>query len=338
MDTSECAEPKQFIIPSASRAIFKSKIDSVKNNSLEEFKFLRRVKGGKSEIFVVAKTDFDRPAIMKLFPKSSLGLTSSLFHNEVKFEIFDHPNIIKQLGSKEDFVMETEKGKYSGSYILMEYAPQGDLAHFIKAHKNLLDDNLIRTFFHQIIDGLEHMHSKGAYHLDIKLHNLLLCDNYQLKIADFDGSYLKGDGGYLTCRGTPNFRAPELIHGNIKDLAAVDIYSVVIVLFALKTGGMFPFIENENFHAILGLESFHENPQYFWKKKCKQLRKPNDFFDDDFKELFQAMTMIDPECRVGIEGIRKFSWFKKETLTQTQISNLIKKNANPLTRLKASTA
>jgi len=324
MIVSDNSTPRQFMISSASRAIFKSKADSPKKNAPEGFTFLSSITGGKCNLFLVSKPELEDIVVMKLIPKTNIGSSSDLYYNEIKFNILDHPNIIKQLESKEDFSIETEKGKYSASYILMEYASKGDLAHFIKYHKNLLEDNLIRTFFHQIIDGLEYMHSKGAYHLDIKPHNLLLSEDYQVKIADFDGSYLKTNGGNFKCRGTPNYRAPELIRGNVKDIAAVDIYSAAIVLFEFKTGGVFPFNESEKSSVISGLRSFHENPQNFWKKKCRQLKKSEDFFDDDFKKLFQAMTMIDPDYRVGIQGIKKFNWFNKPTLNKTQVSCLVK--------------
>jgi len=54
------------------------------------------------------------------------------------------------------------------------------------------------------------MHSKGVYHLDLKLANLVLGKGYQLKVIDFDTSYLKGDLVVLSY-GSKNYRAPEVI-------------------------------------------------------------------------------------------------------------------------------
>ena len=68
---------------------------------------------------------------------------------------------------------------------------------------------LARTYFRQLIDGLEYLHSQGVRHLDLKLENLLIGDDYQLKIIDFDLSYMSGDTQILT-RGSKFYRAPEL--------------------------------------------------------------------------------------------------------------------------------
>mmetsp|Transcript_15068 Transcript_15068/g.12783 ORF Transcript_15068/g.12783 Transcript_15068/m.12783 type:complete len:89 (-) Transcript_15068:754-1020(-) len=72
------------------------------------------------------------------------------------------------------------------------------------------DETLVRTYFHQLVNAVEHIHSKGYAHLDIKTENLLLGKDYALKVSDFDlcreAEIPLGFRGY----GTKNFRAPEL--------------------------------------------------------------------------------------------------------------------------------
>src|SRR5688572_6651611 len=103
------------------------------------------------------------------------------------------------------------------------------------------------------------MHSHKAYHLDIKLGNILVGEDYQLKLADFDGSYLESEdqGKEIRCLGTSGYRAPEMVMGSVENLGAADIYSAAITLFAMKTG-VFPFLEDLNGAGISELQKFHD--------------------------------------------------------------------------------
>jgi len=51
-------------------------------------------------------------------------------------------------------------------------------------------------------------------HLDIKAENLLIGEEFALKIADLDLSYIEGDAR-LYGKGTTNSRAPEIISDTV---------------------------------------------------------------------------------------------------------------------------
>lgn len=48
-----------------------------------------------------------------------------------------------------------------------------------------MDIRVVRGFFQEICNGLKYLHDKELCHRDIKLENILLFKNYQVKIADF---------------------------------------------------------------------------------------------------------------------------------------------------------
>ena len=75
---------------------------------------------------------------------------------------------------------------------MLELAPNGELYEYLR-HTGHFQEELARFYFRQLIDGLAYMHSQGIAHRDLKLENLLLDDEFNLKIADF-GFSSKADG------------------------------------------------------------------------------------------------------------------------------------------------
>eukprot|EP00330_Aristerostoma_sp_ATCC50986_P011220 CAMPEP_0114579802 /NCGR_PEP_ID=MMETSP0125-20121206/4161_1 /TAXON_ID=485358 ORGANISM="Aristerostoma sp., Strain ATCC 50986" /NCGR_SAMPLE_ID=MMETSP0125 /ASSEMBLY_ACC=CAM_ASM_000245 /LENGTH=141 /DNA_ID=CAMNT_0001770875 /DNA_START=319 /DNA_END=744 /DNA_ORIENTATION=+ len=130
------------------------------------------------------------------------------------------------------------------SIIYLEYAPYDDFARLITDTSICADEVLIRTYFCQLIDGLEYIHSQDIAHMDIKAENLLIGTDMKLKICDFDFSVNLKDSKPYNGNGTPNYRAPEVRTGKVHDLKSADIYAAGIVLFTLRCGLM-PYIEDE---------------------------------------------------------------------------------------------
>lgn len=145
----------------------------------------------------------------------------------------------------------------------MEFAPYGDFfmqKDIIQSHK---DEKLARTYFRQLIAGMEYLHSMEAFHLDLKLGNLLIGSDYSLKIADFDSAMI-GKEAELRTWGTKNYRPLELRSGYCRYPDRVDIYSAGIILFLLRTG-VYPYVEDMNQNQHLMQEVLGSNPQKFWE-------------------------------------------------------------------------
>merc|ERR1712187_862723 len=84
---------------------------------------------------------------------------------------------------------ETDDGSSQQKYmdtilLVLEYAPGGELFDILY-YTSALAENVARTYFKQIINGLEACHNANVVHRDLKPQNLLLDAKYNLKITDF---------------------------------------------------------------------------------------------------------------------------------------------------------
>mmetsp|Transcript_35443 Transcript_35443/g.31941 ORF Transcript_35443/g.31941 Transcript_35443/m.31941 type:complete len:202 (+) Transcript_35443:376-981(+) len=199
---------------------------------------------------------------MKTFLESDKEDQKEYYQRENHLSQLSHPNIISCYGSK----------SYSNShlsYILMEYAPNGSLDSHENRNKLLKDEKLVRSYFHQLISGLEYLHSENIAHLDLKPENLLLDQNYVLKIADFDLSqYI--DEKYILGGGTESYRAPEVIAGVTEDSTKADTYSAGIVLFKLMTGIM-PYSEDYDNNEQYMFHLMLKEQDKFWIEIAKKV-------------------------------------------------------------------
>jgi len=79
-------------------------------------------------------------------------------------------------------------------------------------------------------------------HRDIKPDNIFVSSNGDYKLGDFGvARELEQTAAGLSRKGTFCYMAPEVFHGRAYN-AAVDIYSLGIVLYALLNGGRTPFL------------------------------------------------------------------------------------------------
>jgi serine/threonine protein kinase len=293
------------------------------NRQQQDFVILKKLAKARFPVYLARSPEGDKRYALKVYPYED-GKVSKFYLNECQFTDLKHPNIITIYHCQHE-KNSISNGKQSKiSYILMELAPYGDFFDLIVNHKVQLEDKLIRTYFHQLIKGLEYLHSKGIAHMDIKPDNLLIGEDYELKMTDFDLSYYEGDD-YVNGGGTQFYRAPELIDDNCKDPPAADIYSAGIFLFILKTGGKLPHSESMLYNGFNLMEIMHLDNPRFWKIHSEIQEKPHNFFEEDFKSLFNMMTKLKPYERATINEIKKSAWYNGPVHTKEEVKTIMKK-------------
>lgn len=161
-----------------------------------------------------------------------------------------HKNIVSFKCFYSDYVLPLDCGGngFPWGVIVMENCPY-DLFDYLLSLGSFSED-VSRTYFNQLIDGLNACHKKGVYHRDIKPENLLLDSNFQLKIADFGLASMSEEyASSSTSIGTKSsllrsycgsnaYMAPEVFAGQAYEGKFADLWSSAVGKFS----SFFPFI------------------------------------------------------------------------------------------------
>ena len=290
--------------------------------AIEGLSLVKPLSQSKFPVYIVNSSRLNKNSVMKVFPWEHNAL-SHFYVREARFSNFSHSNLISMFHTEDKELFHYNNQPVTGSYILMEYCQYGDFLGAITKYMIPFHDKLLRTYFHQLIECLEYLHSHKAAHLDIKPENMLVGDDYTLKLTDFDLSCMEEDIEVVT-KGTKNYRAPEIFNGTCQDPRAADVYSAGIVLFVLKTRGTFPYFEDKRVHNIDMAVLKEDYPELFFENHCKFGERSASFFSEDFKALFLSMTRFDPEKRATISEVKSSNWYQGEIYTNEELLDFMK--------------
>ncbi|KAK7317697.1 hypothetical protein RJT34_02136 [Clitoria ternatea] len=235
----------------------------------------------------------------------------------------DHPNVIKLEG------LVTSRMSCS-LYLVFEYM-EHDLAG-LASHPGLkFTEAQVKCYMQQLLRGLEHCHSCGVLHRDIKGSNLLIDNNGILKIADFGlaSVFDPNQTQPLTSRVvTLWYRPPELLLGATYYGDAVDLWSTGCILAELYAGKpiMPGRTEVEQLHKIFKLCG-SPSEDYWRKSKLPHatIFKPQQPYRrcvaDTFKEfpapalaVMETLLSIDPADRGTAASALKSEFFTTKPL------------------------
>ncbi|KAK1432892.1 hypothetical protein QVD17_09794 [Tagetes erecta] len=219
----------------------------------------------------------------------------------------NHPNIMKLEG------LITSKLSCN-IYFVFEYM-EHDLSGLLSCPDIKFDDSQIKCYMRQLLKGVEHCHSLGVLHRDIKTANILVNSEGILKIGDFGLAKFHGP----ECRESLTshvvtlwYRPPELLLGCTNYGTYVDLWSVGCVFAELCFGR--PILkgrtEVEQLHKILKLCG--TPPDDYWNKSKLPLAtmfKPHHSYQTSLREtckelpetavdLIQTLLSVEP-CKRG---------------------------------------
>lgn len=166
--------------------------------------------------------------------------------------MLSHPNIVSVYDVSHSDDVE---------YIVMELIDGITLKQYLQK-KSVLDPSEVLDFTIQTAKALEHAHSKGIIHRDIKPQNIMLLKDGMIKVADFGIASLENtieeNNGETV--GSVHYIAPEQARGEAPD-ARSDIYSLGIVMYEMLTGRL-PYVGNSDVEvAVKHMNTDPVNPR-----------------------------------------------------------------------------
>ena len=150
------------------------------------------------------------------------------FHAESQaVAMLSHPNIV----SVYDVSMDSDE-----DYIVMELIEGISLKQYMEK-KGVLNWKETLHFAIQIAKALDHAHSKGLVHRDIKPHNVMVLRTGAVKVADFGIARMMSKSNTLTkeALGSVHYISPEQAKGGRVDNRS-DVYSLGVVMYEMITG------------------------------------------------------------------------------------------------------
>ena len=131
-------------------------------------------------------------------------------------------------------------------WLALEYCPGDELYNYL-CSKGKLPVETAQKIFTQLVGAVAYIHSKQCVHRDLKLENVLLDKQENVKLVDFGFTReYEGKASYLqTFCGTVCYSAPEMLRGEKYAGEKVDVWSLGIILYALLKGEL-PFDEDDD--------------------------------------------------------------------------------------------
>ena len=239
--------------------------------------------GSFSIVYRVTHQNTNKIYAMKIIPKEDYSknkLALMDLENEIKIQkLVNHPNVVKSDFSFSDALYH---------YFVLEYCPGGTIRNYLSNSRHFhLSEPEIRKIIKDVIQGLVYIHGLEIIHHDIKLENLIIDSNGNVKIADFGlSNFQKNENEKKSIIfGTLKYMSPEMLEKTNKMKSCkIDIWAVGVSTFYLLTGN-YPFDEPSE------------------KKMIKCIKKGELHFPlnykitDEIKDFISEMLQIDPEMR-----------------------------------------
>ena len=267
-----------------------------KDNKISNYEIGKVIgKGAYASVKICKNKITQEKFAMKIYEKKILNdnIKKKCILREIEIlKKLNHPNIVKLY----DTIISDK------NILLIQELVNGiSLRDFynkeIRNQRNISEKKykILTILFKQIFSAFDYIHKKNIFHRDIKLENILLTKNYEIKIIDF-GFGLYNPRNYLQkffC-GTPNYMAPEIIMKKEYDGQKADMWSLGILLYKLFCAD-FPFKGKDE--------------KDLYRHIIKGKYKIKEYVPDLIKIIIDKILRPKPYQRINCDQILQSHWF-----------------------------
>jgi len=268
--------------------------DYIENRWIGNYRFVKQLgTGSSSKVVLGCDIRNGEKVAIKIVPRriadgneseAEIRCDQRIFREVVISSVLSHPHIVKL----KNFL-------YSPThyFLIFEYV-NGRQLYDIVLNEGPLSEQDAQKYFRQLLSAIEYIHRNSIVHRDLKIENVLIDEDDNVKLIDFGLSNFYDNKMLLnTFCGSLYFAAPELLFGQRYCGPEIDVWSLGVVLYVLLCGCV-PF-DDEN---VQGLQEKIKQADFSF---CKTISR-------DAAELIRGMILAQPSSRLGLEQIIASKW------------------------------
>jgi serine/threonine protein kinase len=192
-------------------------------------------------------------------------------------------------------------------YEIEEIAENGELFNYVYELGKGFIEPICSKIFIKILKNVKLLHENNIIHGDIKPENILIGNDFDIKLIDFGFSQKinkKNNSIINSTERSDKYSSPEIRKANIAGYDGIksDIFSLGVLLFVI-TVGRFPFnassFSDKKYRLIMT-----KKYDLFWANF------ENYNLSSEFKNLINRLISYEPKERLSIDEILEHPWIK----------------------------
>ena len=280
--------------------------DPQKKISINDFHIISELgRGAYGKVVLARSKATDKEYAIKIIDKfflDKLNKTHEAFIEREMLAKLSHENIVKLVSS----FQSTEK-----LFFILNFYKNGSLEQLINKC-GVFTKEIAKFYLSQIVSVLEYFEQKKIAHRDLKPQNIMIDDNYNIKLIDFATATVIGkqydlrkkrfvprEDDDLEMVGTSEYVSPEMLSRKVENPKSCDLWSLGCIMYQMFHGYT-PFkgsCERETINNVIKGEF-----------------TMSETIDEDAKDLIKRLLTIDSKERIGmqsIEEIKNHSFFNR---------------------------